>query len=47
MVNELRTTKQNNYIDNIEPKNGIPGLRILMQQKSKLKGIILIAILNS
>ena len=32
MVNELRTTKQNNYIDNIEPKNGIPGLRSLMQQ---------------
>ena len=29
MVNEVRTTKQSNYIDNIAKKNGIPGLRIL------------------
>ena len=47
MVNELRTAKHNNYNDNIEPNNGIPGLRSLMQLKSQLKGIILIAISNS
>ena len=38
MVNGLRRTKQNNYIDNIESKNGIPGLRSLMQQKKLVKG---------
>ena len=37
VVNELRTTKQNNYIDNIEQKNGIPGLRSLIQQKKLVK----------
>ena len=36
MVNELRTAKQNNYINNIEPKNGIHGLSLM--QKKQVEG---------
>ena len=38
MVNELRTTKHNNYIDNIEPKKWYSWFKELNAAKKLVKG---------